>query len=128
MSARTKATDEDRTIFVVAEGLTAFSYVRNKGERIIITPEMYEQTQDTDGNSWLDLDADAQVAQFGKVMFTTDPAKAPTAVAGEPVERSAQRVPPHDDGALEALKAEWERESRASKKRTTRSRTTSAKR
>lgn len=71
-----------------AEGGTATGRVLRRGEEFEVTPELYAETLDRNGNSWLDLDENAQVQRFGHIKFL--PGKCPDGI----------RVGDDDDGYL----------------------------
>ena len=48
---------------------SASATVVNRGQTVTISPEQYEATKDRLGNSWLDLDEEAQEVRFGEVRF-----------------------------------------------------------
>lgn len=41
----------------------------NRGQQVEISEARYEATKDREGNSWLDLDEEAQLARYGEVRF-----------------------------------------------------------
>lgn len=59
------------TINFVDDGLAAFGKMWYRGEELSVDRDSvsFQATQDTSGESWLDLDEDAQIARWGKRMF-----------------------------------------------------------
>ncbi|MEV4688917.1 hypothetical protein [Microbacterium sp. LWH3-1.2] len=53
--------------------LSATGRVLLQGEEFTVTPELYAETVDRNGVSWLDLDADAQLAKWGEIRFAPGP-------------------------------------------------------
>ena len=53
--------------------LSATRRVLLQGEEFEVTPELYAETLDRAGNSWLDLDESAQLARWGEVRFAPGP-------------------------------------------------------
>lgn len=55
---------------VIDDSLSVPQYVTaHRGQTVTITRALIEANTDREGNSWLDLDADAQVARWGHVFF-----------------------------------------------------------
>lgn len=52
-----------------AVGGTATGRVLRQYERFDVTPELYAETLDRNGNSFFDLDEPAQVARYGRVLW-----------------------------------------------------------
>ena len=62
-----------------AVGGTATGRVLRRGEEFEVTPELYAETVDRNGNSWLDLTPEEQVQRFGGIKFL--PGSCPEGVA-----------------------------------------------
>lgn len=88
MSAKTDAKDDAKTgdgerihVHFVESGITAHQRVYTRGDELIVERgserfrETQEPSEDGDGFSWLDLadDPSAQLARWGRVMFTPGP-------------------------------------------------------
>lgn len=57
-----------------AVGGTATGRVLKAGEEFEVTAELYAETIDRNGDSWIDLDANAQTKRWGKVLWAEGPA------------------------------------------------------
>ena len=116
------------TITVLADGLTAFGFVRSRGEVIEVDQRMREGTVDRDGSSWLDFDEDAQRRFFGRIMFARGNISVNLRKADERAQEAAAatKAAAAEHNGLAALRDAWREEdsARRSKKLVTRSRTT----
>lgn len=80
-------TGETLLIHILEDGLTAFGEVWYRGQELEfeVGSEGYAQTLDRNGNSWLDLDDQEQMARWGLVRFRRGP------WAGKPWEEGAEQ-------------------------------------
>lgn len=107
------AVTDDRVVYFVGN-LTCFGRVRSIGEKLTVTPTMFEESVDVvTGSSWLDLKPGDQVQRWGEQMFTEDPdhpALVKCRLAEEVRQSPTRPRSTSDDPCVEALHREWEHE------------------
>ena len=102
-------------ITALVDGLTFGGAVRLRGELIAITPELDKQSRDRTGDSFLSLDADAQVKKYGRQMFEPGDHTAAIAEADEEARVAgiqAEKFQADRDG-MQALRDGWAEEAAA---------------
>lgn len=112
----TKSTVKDDRVVYFVGNLTCFGRVRTLGEKLTVTPVMYEETLDpVTRSSWLDLTPGDQVQRWGEQMFTTDadhPALVKCRLSEELRQSPTRPRSTSDDPCVHALHREWEHEDR----------------
>ncbi|MEV8175913.1 hypothetical protein [Microbacterium sp. NPDC079176] len=66
-----------------SETSTTTGRVMKQGETFEITPELFAETLDRNGNSFLDLDEAAQVQRYGRVLWSEGEPPADMAIGGD---------------------------------------------
>lgn len=96
-----------RTVHFVTTGHTALGKMFQVGEELTVTDSVYQRTQDRNGDSWLDLEEDEQIARWGKVVFREgkwdgnvpygNEAKRERAMPPKPVSKDGEMSGPNKD-------------------------------